>query len=186
MAFRTIFSHYWGKIYVNALRFTKAPELAKDLSQDVFLKLWVKRDKLSGVAHFPSYLYRIARNVFYDHFNKKVFDPSNEVYLNIYFHGAVTRADANLETKELERHIEAAIRQLPIQVRTAFELSRKEGLTHDEIAQRMNISRITSKSYISRALLSIRASLENNPEVGGFLLLLSAVSSLFILFLLFF
>lgn len=185
-AFRTVFSQYWGKIYANALKFTKAPELAKDLAQDVFVKLWVKREKLATVEHFPPYLYRVARNVFYDHFDKKVFDPSNESYLSIYFQGAELQADTRLQVKDLERQIETAIRLLPQQVRTAFELSRKEGLSHDQIAERMNISRITSKSYISRAILSIKSFLEEHPEGGLLLLILSAISSLFILFLIFF
>lgn len=185
-AFHTLYTQYWGKIYANALKFTKAPELAKDLAQDVFVKLWVKREKLATVEQFAAYLYRVARNVFYDHFSQKVFDPSNAAYLDIYFQGITLPADTRLQTRELESHIESAIRRLPVQVRTAFELSRKEGLSHDQIAEKMGISRITSKSYISRALLSIRAFLEQHPDKGFLLLLLSTLTSLLVFFHFFF
>ena len=167
-AYQILFSTCWGKIYANALAFTKAPDLAKDLAQEVFIRIWVKRERLTTVENFDAYLYRVAKNIFYDHLHKKVLIETNDSFLTIYFEDKGINSLEHLELKELSQEIEKAIEVLPLQVKTAFELSRKEGLTHEQIAKKMNISRLTSKSYISRAILSIKAYL----EARGFLIFL--------------
>ena len=176
-AYQILFSKYWEKIYVNALAFTKVPELAKDLAQEVFIRIWIKKERLADVENFEAYLYRVAKNIFYDHLHKKVLIETNDPFLTIYFEDKGINSLQNLELKELNQEIENAIGALPLQVKTAFELSRKQGLTHEQIAKKMNISKLTSKSYISRGILSIKLHLEARGflkvAIFGFFLLFS-------------
>ncbi len=71
-AFQQLFIAYWDKLYANALHLIKSPEAARDLTQEVFIKIWLKRENLSDVLLFEPWLYRVAKNVFIDHLRKQL------------------------------------------------------------------------------------------------------------------
>ncbi|WP_162915535.1 RNA polymerase sigma factor [Paraflavitalea soli] len=166
-AYRQIFESYWDKVYGIGLRLTKSPELAKDLAQETFIKIWNNRDKLPAVTNFSAFIFTVSRHLVIDHLRKHVFTASNEDYLTAYFSDDAISPQEKTEYKELEKLMHRAIDNLPPQLQQVFRLSRIEGLTHAEIALRMNITRITSKSYMVRALYAIRKYLAqyNNDQL---------------------
>lgn len=169
-AYRTVFAHYWDFIYSTALLFSKSPELSEDLTQDIFAQIWVRRQHLADVTRFDSYLFITARNLIFDHLRKKVFNGANDDYFLSYFSEEGLSPDRQLEWKEFETAVLRAIDSLPTQQQTAFRLSRFQGLSHEEIAGRMGISRQAVKSHIVRAIARLRQQLRENP--GPYLLLL--------------
>jgi RNA polymerase sigma-70 factor (ECF subfamily) len=170
-AYKKLFVHYWDQIYSTALLFTKSRELSQDLAQDVFAKVWERREKLSGVQRFDAFLFIIARNVIIDRLRKKVFNAANETYLMEYFADPSRAPSDNMEMKEMEAIIRRAIDVLPAQQRTAFCLSRFQGLRHEDIAVRMGISKESVKSYIVRALVHLRKYLSEHSEATPLLCL---------------
>jgi len=163
-AYQELFYHYWDQIYSTALMFTKSPELSEDLSQDIFARIWLKRKKLAEVEQFEGYLFITARNLIFDHLRKKVFSGGYDEYFQEYFRDAALSPDQKLEFKEFEKSIQQAIADLPPQQQTAFRLSRFQGLSHEEIARQMGVSRATVKSYIVRSIVSLRQLLKDHPE----------------------
>lgn len=163
-AYQQLFHHYWDHIYSTALMFTKSPELSEDLSQDIFARIWLKREKLAEVQQFDDYLFITARNLIFDHLRKKVFSGGYDEYFQEYFRDAALSPDQKLEFKEFEKSIQKAIEDLPQQQQTAFRLSRFQGLSHEEIARQMGVSRQTVKSYIVRSIVSLRKMLKEYPE----------------------
>jgi RNA polymerase sigma-70 factor (family 1) len=163
-AFRIIFGHYWDKIYSTAFMFTKLPELSEDMTQDVFAKIWVRREKLATVEKFESYLFIIARNLIFDRLHKEVYTVKYHRYYEEYFSDPALPPNDKIEFKELENIIEEGISKLPVQQQKAFRLSRFWGMNHDQIAVEMGISRSSVKSYIVRAILTLRKYLANTPE----------------------
>jgi RNA polymerase sigma-70 factor (family 1) len=163
-AYQELFYHYWDQIYSTALMFTKSPELSEDLSQDIFARIWLKREKLAEVEHFDSYLFITSRNLIFDHLRKKVFSGGYDEYFQEYFRDASLSPDQKLEFKEFENNVQQAIGDLPHQQQTAFRLSRFQGLSHEEIASQMGISRATVKSYIVRSIVTLRKMLKDHPE----------------------
>ncbi len=155
-AFQEFFYRYTDRIYAHALHFTKSSELAKDLVQDIFTKIWVDREKLAGVEKLEGYLFIVSRNFIKNELRRKVFTVANHDYLEAFFQYDELSISGKLELKELEGHIEQAVNQMPPQLQTAFRLSRQQGLSHEEIAERMKISKFTSKTYIVRALDILR------------------------------
>ncbi len=155
-AFQELFNRYADTIYAHALHFTKSPELAKDLVQEIFTKIWVKREKLAGVGKLDGYLFIVSRNFIKNELRKKVLTISNQEYLESFFQYDELSIVGKLELKELEGRLAEAVNQMPTQLQMAFRLSRQEGLTHEEIAERMHISKFTSKTYIVRALEILR------------------------------
>lgn len=163
-AYKELFTHYWDRIYSTALMFTKSPEMSEDMAQEVFARIWVKREKLKEVLHFDAYLFVTARNLIFDQLRQKVFTYEHGVYLTEYFKDpSLTPADT-VELKEMEKIIQQGISILPPQQRIAFCLSRFQGLKHEEIAVQMGISRESVKSHIVRAIASLRKHLGNHAE----------------------
>jgi RNA polymerase sigma-70 factor (ECF subfamily) len=171
-AYRILFDHYFRHVYGLALRFTKSPELAEDLAQDIFTRLWTHRSALISVREFRPYLNTVAINLVRDYLKKRVVITENEPYLLAYFGDPSPSTEEKIALKDLEKIIREAIDQLSPQLKTAFILSRYQELTHAEIAEKMHISVITSKSHIVRALASIRKYLQQHyPQLAGFILL---------------
>jgi RNA polymerase sigma-70 factor (family 1) len=163
LAYQQLFDSYWDQVYGIGLRLTKTPEQAKDLAQDIFLKLWDSRTKLTEVRDFRSYLFVITRNLIQDQIRTKIFHESNREFLTNYFAYNESSPQELLEQKELGEALNAAIRRLPPRLQQVFNLRRVEGLSHVEIAQRLNITTISSKTYMVRALMALRKEIMKDP-----------------------
>lgn len=159
-AFHQLFDRYWGQVYGICLHLTKSPESSKDLAQDIFLKLWERREGLSSVENFGGYLYTITRNLVHDHLRTKVFRESNRAFLVQYFAAEPATPERRLEQQELSGRLGAAVERLSPQLKQVFLLHRVEGLSHAEIGQRMGITAFSSKTYMARALVALRGMLD--------------------------
>ena len=155
-AYTRIFDFYSKHVYYLSLKFTKDPVMAEDLTQEIFTRLWVNREKLATVQHFKAFLNTVSKNLLRNYLRKKVLSPENATFLAGYFRESAASAQDKLEFKELESALDEAVAQLPAQLHKVFTLSRVEGLSHDEIAARLGLSKISVKSYIFRSLVMIR------------------------------
>lgn len=163
-AFGVIFDRYWPQVYGTSLHLTKQPELARDLSQDIFVKLWENRGKLKNVINPASYIFILSKNLITDYLRKKVFNAENIDYLIQYFQYATAGLQEHIEYRELETLLNKAINSLTGKVKEVFVLSRKEGLTHEQIAERLGISVVSSKTYVVRALQHIRKFMDTHAD----------------------
>ncbi|KAA2240757.1 RNA polymerase sigma factor [Chitinophaga agrisoli] len=162
-AYRRVFDHYWKRLYALGLKMTKSPEQAKDLVQEIFVKLWVHRQLLPQLQHFEGFLFTVARNQVRDFLKKRVFQPGNDGYMLEYLTQEPVTPEQVLEGTQAQHAVDNIIKRLPPQMQKAF-LLRFQGYSHDEIARVMHISKVTSKSYIVRALDYLRKHLAENPE----------------------
>jgi len=155
-AFQCFFEEHWNRIYQSIYLLVKQAELAEDIAQDVFVKLWDRRSQLEEVVNIKSYLFLMARNAAIDHLRKKTLVPANIDYLIAYFHDRAPSPQHALEYKELQKMLDDAINLLPPKLKEVFLLSRDEGLSHADIAEKKGISIVSSKTYIVRSLKFIR------------------------------
>jgi RNA polymerase sigma-70 factor (ECF subfamily) len=163
-SYKIIFEHYWDQIYSTAFVFTKSADISEDLAQDVFAQIWIKKESLAAIQNFESFLYIMARNIAFDKLRKQVFTKKHSQYLKTYFEESLPQPEHQLEFKELEQVITNVIDQLPPQQRTAFRLSRFHGMSHEEIAKQMGISKQSVKSYIVRAIVTLKKFLAEHPD----------------------
>lgn len=154
-AFRVLFKQYWPQVYGTGLHLTRSPEWAKDLAQDIFLKLWDNRHKLKAVEKVEAYIYVLSRNLIMDELRKKIFHPANIEFL-LEYADADGSPQAGLEYKELEGALQDAVALLPGKMKEVFRMRRYEGLSHMEIAQKLDISVVSSRTYIVRATQVLR------------------------------
>jgi len=158
-AFRVLFDQYWDTVYGVALALTKSDGMAEEMAQDVFVKLWLKREKLAGVENFKGYLFTIARNHIYNVFREKIKTAAFTNHLLDYAEDIIASTDApdkRLLYHELEKQVAGAVNHLSQQQRTIYSLSRHHGMSQEEIAATLHISRHTVKSHMNKALHVIR------------------------------
>jgi RNA polymerase sigma-70 factor (family 1) len=155
-AFAAIVDHYWNKIYSIALMFTKSPDLAKDIIQEVFMKAWSKRETLPQIKKFDSWLFIVARNEILNSMRKK--GPAFSAALNLVeqeVENDLSPEDV-LCFKQLQELIKRGTDLLPPQQKLIFKMSREQGIDHEQICRELNLARSTVKNSLVKALNFLR------------------------------
>lgn len=155
-AFCHLYAKYHQKLYLFALKYLKSGDLAEDISQDVFTLIWKNRNFLDPNASFKSYLYTITRNRILN----LIRENSRKQFLDDLILSEAIDADSDTFEKvtatELENIIEQALCNLTDRQKEIYDLSRNQGLTHQQIAQKLEISAGTVNEHITNALKSIQ------------------------------
>ncbi len=155
-AFIEIYNRYHGDIYNYLLRFVKLPEMAEDIMQDVFLKVWSIREKINPELSFLGYLYRISRNQAFKALKKIAADKDLRLRVLLEFSHTVEGTDNKAGWDQYEKILMSAIDSLPAQRRKIFKLCREEGKTYKQVSCELNISPNTVKEHMVLATRSIR------------------------------
>lgn len=144
-----------------ALRITGSPAVADDLVQETFLKVWIARDQLTGLAQPESWVKKICFFLAVNHVRRqqirdKVMDAV----------GHERQLDQNLPVEEMVEFrqllalVNDAVRQLPEKQQQIYRLSREQSLSIREISDRMGLADSTVKNLMVMALKNIRGSLQ--------------------------
>lgn len=177
-AFGKLYAHFSETIYGRLLRLLKDTDIADEIIQELFLKVWEKREQINPSQSFKSYLYTIAENLAYDHFRKvarerKLQEKFRQITTELYTH---TEEDLlNQESKEI---IDKAIDTLPQQRKTAFILCKIEGKSYQEAAEIMGVSASTISNHLVKANISIRAYLNKSEDLLPTLFVVALASCL--------
>ena len=161
-AFRLLFNEHWQNMYGVAFMLTKSATLAEDMAQEIFMKLWIKREELPGVENFRSYLFIVARNHIFNELKKKSTDILFTNRLFEYFHDTKETPEIKLLQKEAEQIMVEAIELLPQQQKMVYRMSREEGMTRNEMAERLGIAPNTVRNHLAKALEMIRHKLQQS------------------------
>jgi len=155
------------------LSLTKSSEVAEEIAADVFLKLWTGRELLPGIHNLEAFLLRVARNKAMDFFDVAA---RNARYQKVIFEAIrnpqVPGADHRLLDKEVQTLLSELLSGLSRRRRLVFMLHRIEGLSHDEIAQCLNLSHQTVKNTMVGAQRSLRTLMKKKFPDGLLLVLL--------------
>ena len=169
-AFAVLVEQKWNNIYWQAITYFKSSSQAQDIVQDVFLKVWQKRKDLPQVERFDSYLFIMARNHIISALRKKTVLPLSDDALEVEEKNYLP--DRALSQKTLAELIARAVDLLPQQQRTAYLLSRDQGLSYEEIASNMKVSKEAVKKHICRALNFLRSYISVHSEITTILSML--------------
>ena len=172
-AFENLYNIYADKLYYFALRFLKTKEDAENLTQEVFVKIWETRDRLDPDYSFNAYLFTIAKNTIFNIHRKRVNERTYRDYLGNFFDFAHSKTENDLSLNDLQNRIDKCVENFPTQRKVVFELSRREGLSHKEISEQLNISEKTIETHIRLAFKTLRIALKDD------LFILIATSILF-------
>jgi RNA polymerase sigma-70 factor (family 1) len=169
-AFATLYRHYSPILYINVLKIVQDPAIAEEIIQELFTRVWQKKDAKGIAENFSGYLYRIAQNLVHDFFRRLRRDQQ----LMKRFGSIATRNYEDVEEqfyqKQSSEILQKAIDQLSPQQKKAYELVKTEGHTYKETAEIMGISPFTVKEYLAAAKKSIRDFLVNNINLLALLI----------------
>jgi RNA polymerase sigma-70 factor (family 1) len=155
--FKLIFDEYYDYIRNYLYYLGSDMEIAEDLAQDVFMKLWENKDKVNDITVKPL-LFKIAKNLYINSYKRK--------NLDLKFINTKTDSIENespqyvLEVKEFDQRLQKAISNLPDQCRTFFLLNRIDDLKYQEIAKNFGISVKAVEKQISKAMKLLRDQFE--------------------------
>ena len=159
-------------IFYRVNQMLRDEEASKDVVQDIFVNIWNKALAIQEDANLAGYLYIAARNKVFKLIQKGKVRSDYLSSIAEFATDASTATMDELDEKELSRIIDSEIARLPLKMKEVFELSRKENLSHLQIAHRLGISDTTVKKQINRALKILKLKLGTVLPTGTLLLAL--------------
>lgn len=159
-SYEVIFNKYFKELYRFAYGYIRDATIAEEISQEVFLYMWDKRKKIEIQTTLKTYLYSATKNKCLNYIKlelprQRAMSDVSEVMLSV----SEERKDEG-ENELLKKHIQSAIDNLPNKCRQIFMLSRNAGMTYEEIAEEMDLSKKTIENQMGIALRKLRESLE--------------------------
>ncbi|RAV28425.1 RNA polymerase sigma factor [Sinomicrobium soli] len=163
-AFRKLFDLYRQDVYAYSLSILKSPPHAEEIVQEVFLRVWLKREGLNPELSLKSYIFTITRNLTLNLLTKMA---NNKKLLEAIFYKSQAGETMDREFSEQDyAWLESrAMEKLPPRCRLVFQMSRNQGKSYEEIAREMGISVNTVKYQMSKAMGIIRKFLEVNSDI---------------------
>ena len=161
VAFEHLFKAHFKALHAYANVTLGDEEQSEEIVQAVFIKLWEKRELLHIDTSVKAYLYRSVHNDCLNYIKHNKVKAKYEDYATYSGSELTASAAKQLELKELEWHVHEAMKELPTQCRTIFQMSRFEELKYKEIAQQLNISIKTVENQMGKALKLMRVKLRD-------------------------
>ena len=156
-AFDLLYEKYWAVAYAAAYKRLKDQDQAKDIVQEIFIHIWVKKETLS-INNFPAYLNIAVRNRVFKVLAKQTHNhPFFETLDNLP--ATYLQADYNLIWKEFFQSYEALLNSLPQQRKTIFRMRFQEDVPTNDIANKLGISKKTVQNQLSLAFDQLKLSL---------------------------
>lgn len=171
--FDDIFNAFYSPLCRYCTRLVYDPLVAEEIVQDLFCKIWIKRNELEIDTSLKAYLYRAVLNHSLNYLNHLKTEDKYRQYVGFQTQGNNNHPHEMLEEKDIQRILSLAILKMPEKRREIFEMSRNHDMKYSEIAEKLNISVKTVESQISKALEYLRKVLN---EVLGVLLPLALVA----------
>lgn len=156
-AFEALYFTYSKKLYGNILRMVKFPEIAEEILQEIFQRVWERRESLDAAQSFSAYLFTIAKHLVYDFFHRKTRQRHIEDYLIAVSSERYNNIDEDMALKEANAILEQAIHKLPPRRKRIYTLCKIEGKSYEEVSRLLGISPSTISDHIVKATKSIKA-----------------------------
>ena len=148
-AFRRFYDYFHRDLFRFAQHIVKSEQLAEDIVHDVFVRVWENRLKLDNSLSIKSFLFTICRNLSLNTLEKAATEA--RVHDEIMRHFTDLPNDEPTLTENYEKIAQEALNLLPPQRRQVFELAKIEGLSYEQIAQKLNISPGTVSDHLVKA-----------------------------------
>ncbi|MCE5348203.1 MAG: RNA polymerase sigma-70 factor [Bacteroidales bacterium] len=150
-AFRELFNMLGPKIYRFALAYLKNKSDAEDIMHDVFLKIWEKRDHIDTSQNVKAYIFKIAINSIYDFIRKKNLEKAFADFTRENFQPGDETLWNKVIWNDMLSKLNPLVEQMPEQRKTIFLMSREEGLSNQQIADKLSLSKRTVENQLYRA-----------------------------------
>ncbi len=171
VAFDAIYEKYCQRLFGFVLQYIKQENDAEGIVQEVFIKIWESREKIDSSASFETFLFTIAYNTTINLLRKRI---NEQKYLeHLKNRQQILHADQIIDEihyRELNQQVAELLKQLSPRQKEIYLLSREQGLTHEEIAQKLQISPNTVKNHLVSVLAFLRSKLDTGLVINALFL----------------
>mgnify|MGYP006295800143 CR=1 FL=1 len=171
MAFDAIYEKYCERLFGFVLQYIKQENDAEGIVQEVFIKIWESREKIDTSASFETFLFTIAYNTTINLLRKRI---NEQKYLeHLKNRQQILHANQIIDEihyRELNQQVAELLKQLSPRQKEIYLLSREQGLTHEEIAQKLQISPNTVKNHLVSVLAFLRSKLDTGLVINALFL----------------
>ncbi|RVT97356.1 sigma-70 family RNA polymerase sigma factor [Mucilaginibacter limnophilus] len=165
LAFTRLYHKYSLRIYANVLKMVKDDQVAEEITQVLFARIWQKRESITYERDFDSYLYRAGANLVCDFYRKMERDRNMSAHFKLKITEQYSHIEENIYYRESETLLEEALAKLSPQQRLVYQLCKLDGCSYKETAEKLGISTHTVKEYLSKAKNLVRLYMTKNMEI---------------------
>lgn len=151
-AFAEIYRRYAEPTYRHILSKIRSRDDARDMLQELFASLWLRRSELAVDTHIAALLFTAAKYRIINYINQQQYRRSVLSALGEHLPAHSADTDHRVRERELGASIENAVSDLPAKMQTIFRMSRQEQLSHKQIAENLDLSETTVKKQVANAL----------------------------------
>lgn len=159
-AFKKLYELYRVRFYAVVYKMTGSDEVAEDIVQDIFLKIWKKRASLVDIENPSSYFFTAVYRRVYQYYRKVALEKKFHRLQQVEENAGNTTAETVL-VRESRQLLSKAVAQLPPQQQMVYKLSKEAGYSREDIAEHLNISPNTVKNHLARAMKFVQAYLKD-------------------------
>jgi len=159
--FKEVYSRSWKRLYGIAYSYLREKAAAQELVQEVFIKLWQKRDELAHVNNLDAYLFRSMKYKVYEYFDRLASQERLKKHSLENFQEEIHPTEEVIAYEETLDMINQELEKLPVTTRTIFRMSRFERYSNKEIARQMHVSAKAVEYHISQASKRLRLRLSH-------------------------
>jgi len=175
-AFKSLYQIFEPKLYIFALHLIRQKEEAEEIVQEVFMKVWERRQQLDPEQNFDGYLFSIAKNLVYNKTRRKVYESAFTNYVAATGANSGCYTEDTVAYQDLVKLLEETYATLPPVRRQVFVMSRMQGKSNTEIAQLLNTSNSNIENHLNKALKAIKERFRGYEIVYTFALVNLAIA----------
>ena len=165
-SFRWIYDEYHDKVYHYCFKYIRQKEVVDEITADVFVKFWERRDRLEKRFSANGLLYKIARDYCIDHLRKTARSRElRDLYLSHYKESLSNAIEEEIHFKESLEVIGKVINTMPPKRKQVFQMRYQNHMTNDQIAKELDISPNTVKAHLAKASNFVRNYLFTHSDV---------------------
>ena len=158
-AFESLFKTHFKSLYAYAYTIVKEDMVAEEMVQNVFFKIWEKKDRIDIHSTTIAYLYKAVYHESLNYLKHQKVRAAYQAHTSYHMKNQSDNASKKVMLSELEQQLNVALSELPEQCRTIFQMSRFEELKYQEIADRLGLSIKTIENQMGKALKILRIKL---------------------------
>lgn len=160
-AIEELYNYYYPRLYNFSKTFLKLEEGIEDILQEVFIKIWLNRKKIRTPETFGSFIFTITRNLLLNELRARLKNERTKEKISKLSIAIEYSFVEKLELDEIKVKVNNAIMELPDRQKEILLLSRIEGLSHKEIAEKLLITSKTVEYHLAKAIVLLRKKLFN-------------------------
>jgi RNA polymerase sigma-70 factor (family 1) len=175
-AFSTVFHRYQAKVYAYAIKIVKADTIAEEIVQEVFVKLWNLAEGLTEIENFDGFLRTLTRNHTLNVLRRMALEFKADKMRGTNYREDHNDTEEYIIFKDSEKVLNQGIEKLPAQQKLVYCLCHQEGLKYEEVADRLNISKLTVKTHMQHALRFLRNYISTHTDVAVFIIVMEMLN----------